>query len=177
MTKELKTGIRGLSVVCSDDGVWLSTKSDSGKSLLLNLSNIAKEQGGIRGSALFEWCEQTAKESGWCPEGTLQLAQLALDRRVAHAYQVLTSFCVKWLGENGAWAKCIGVRFDDGVGSLSLFVVMLEEKHIELEHRRAVSTLGLMLSGETGFRIESRTVLARPDHCNTFIEWSASANE
>ena len=63
MNKELKTGIRGLSIVCSDDGVWLSTKSDTGRSLMMNLSNIAKETGGIRGSALFEWCEQTAKEA------------------------------------------------------------------------------------------------------------------
>ena len=68
MTKELKTGIRGLSIVCSDDGVWLCTKSDIGKSFMLNLSNSAKESGGICGSALLEWCAQTAKESGWSPE-------------------------------------------------------------------------------------------------------------
>jgi len=61
MNKELKTNIKGLSVICSDDGVWLSVVADS-KSEMLNLSNLAK-QGGIRGSALLEWCKQTAKES------------------------------------------------------------------------------------------------------------------
>jgi len=63
MNKELKTSIRGLSIICSDDGVWLCTKSDSKKSAMLNLSNLAKEKGGICGSALLEWCKQTAKES------------------------------------------------------------------------------------------------------------------
>jgi len=63
VNKELQTGIRGLSIVCSDDGVWLCTKSDTGKSCMLNLSNIAKEKGNLFGSALFEWCEQTAKEA------------------------------------------------------------------------------------------------------------------
>jgi hypothetical protein len=61
--KELKTNIRGLSIICSDDGVWLSVIADSKKSEMLNLSNLAKKQGGIRGSALLEWCKQTAKES------------------------------------------------------------------------------------------------------------------
>ena len=61
MNKELKTGIRGLSIMCSDDGVWLCTKSDTGKSCMQNLSNIAKEKGNLIGNALFEWCEQTAK--------------------------------------------------------------------------------------------------------------------
>ena len=63
MNKELKTGIRGLSIVCSDDGVWLCTKSDTGKSCMLNLSNIAKEKGNLIGIALFDWCVQTAKEA------------------------------------------------------------------------------------------------------------------
>ena len=77
MNKELKTNIKGLSVICSDDGVWLSVVVDS-KSEMLNLSNLASfqfllavgqsssvgpKQGGIRGSALLEWCKQTAKES------------------------------------------------------------------------------------------------------------------
>jgi hypothetical protein len=53
---------------------------------MLNLSNLSKEQDGIRGSALFEWCEQTAKE-------TADTDRSLIDAELRAALEMCLDFC------------------------------------------------------------------------------------
>lgn len=59
----LETEIKGLSLSCGSDGVWLNLEAD-GKSASINLVSEAYKQQGIIGEAMLAWCTQTAVAAG-----------------------------------------------------------------------------------------------------------------
>lgn len=59
--KELAAAYRlvssGVTVTTSDDGVWLSITSPSGKHALIEMEALGVARGGLVGAAILEWVD------------------------------------------------------------------------------------------------------------------------
>ncbi len=52
-----------IQVDVKDKDVWLTFKSESGRTASLSVASLAEKRGGIVGAALIEWAAETLRDS------------------------------------------------------------------------------------------------------------------
>jgi hypothetical protein len=54
----------GLSVVVSDDGVWIHLEGLDGRTCLFHVENVMRDRGDLVAKAASEWCDAMRERAG-----------------------------------------------------------------------------------------------------------------